>query len=305
MRATPVAVVLVALALPFRTIERAVVAPTDMTLTLLAVGAGQAAVLETPAGRTVMIDAGSSSLSDVLRKCIGPYLRTRNCTQVDALMLTHADYDHIGAAAGVAQVYDAREVLIGPEFRAHAADNSAAEAMLRSMEQLDLAPRTIARGDRFPLGRDVEVEVLWPPKDDAKRQPPLSSNDSAVVARITYGSRSILITGDIEDVAERELLKHPEQLHADVLIAPHHGSSESTTEAFVAAVNPSVIVSSNDRTLTGKQKRFARLIGERALYRTNVSGAITVRIRQDGSIHVDPYLSRSVQIGVVASTAGR
>lgn len=306
MRVTPAAVVLAALWLPYRSIEHAVVAPTDLTLTLLAVGAGQAAVLETPAGRTAMIDAGSSSLSDALRKCIGPYLRTRNCTQVDTILLTHSDYDHVGAAAGVAQVYDAREVLIGPEFRAHAADNSAADQMLRSLEQIDVPPRTIARGDHFPLGRDVEVEVLWPPKDGVARQPPLSSNDSAVVARIIYGGRSILVTGDIQDAAERELLKHPDELRADVLIAPHHGSSESTTEAFVAAVSPSVVVSSNDRTLTGKQKRLDRIVANRAkLFRTNECGAITVRIGGDGSLQVEPYLKRPVRIDAAASTAGK
>src|SRR4029079_12874704 len=98
---------------------------------------------------------------------------------------------------------------------------------------------------------------------------PMSSNDSAIVARIRYAGHTILITGDIQEVAQRALLKNPEQIKVDVLIAPHHGSSESTTEEFVKAVDPRFIVSSNDRSLTGKQRRFDRLVRNRPLYRTN------------------------------------
>src|SRR5262249_30414531 len=82
----PIAVVAAALILPFRTVESAVVAPQEMRLTLLAIGAGQAGFLETPSGKTIAIDAGSSSLSDPLRKAIEPFLRQRGCTHIDSML---------------------------------------------------------------------------------------------------------------------------------------------------------------------------------------------------------------------------
>jgi competence protein ComEC len=291
VRAVPVLSLTAAVLLPIRAIERAV-APEELRLTLLAVGAGQAAVLETPAGRTVMIDAGSGSLSDPLRKCIAPYLRTRGTTQVETMLLTHGDYDHVSAAVSVAQVYDVREVLTGGRFRAHAADNPPAEAMLRELDALDLPPRIVRPGERIPLGTGIELEILWPPTSSPPES--LSSNDSCIVARLSYAGRSILITGDIEEVAQRELIRRYSsgELRADILIAPHHGSSESTTAAFVRAVQPSHIVSSNDRSLTGKQRQFDRIVRGIPLYRTNECGAVTIRIRHDGSVTVDRFLNR-------------
>src|SRR5205823_700395 len=130
---------------------------------------------------------------------------------------------------------------------------------------LDLPPRVVRPGERIPLGRGAEIEILWPPATGS----PLSSNDSAVVGRIHFGGRSILFTGDIQEVAEKELTKNPDLLKSDVLIAPHHGSSESTTPAFIRAVDAKIVLSSNDRTLTGKQRRFEPMVANRALYRTH------------------------------------
>jgi hypothetical protein len=58
----------------------------------------------------------------------------------------------------------------------------------------------------------------------------------------------------------------------------------------VHAVNPSIIISSNDRTLTGKQKRFEHLVGNAQLLRTNRCGAITIHITKDGGIRAEPFL---------------
>ncbi len=285
VRFSPVAACLIALLLPMRMVKSAVL-PDELKLTLLALGAGQCAVVETPSGRTLMIDAGSSSISDLLGKCVGPYLRATDHTTIDSLLLTHSDYDHISAAGAIAQVYDVREVMVGGEFREHAKTSAPAEALLRTLDSLDLPPRIVQPGEHIPLGRGCDLEILWPPPND----PTLSSNDSAVVAQLRYAGKSILITGDIQEVAENDLLKSSEPLHADVLIAPHHGSSESSTADFVHAVDPSIIISSNDHKLSGKQQRFEHLIGNAQLYRTNRCGAITIHISSKGDIRVETFL---------------
>jgi competence protein ComEC len=255
-------------------------------ITLLAVGAGQCAVIEPPSGRVMLLDAGSLSLSDLLSKCLGPFLRHAGCTNVDSVILSHADLDHISAAADVAAGYQTHEVLTGEYFARHARETGPGERLLRRLDEVQRPPRILAPGQRIPLARDTAIEVLWPPSghDD------LAVNDLALVLKLTHAGRTILFTGDIEDAAMRELLRDPAPLKADVLVAPHHGSSESLTEAFVAAVNPSAVVSSNDRTLTRKQARFEELIGDRPLFRTHTSGAITIEVGRDGSVTVTPFL---------------
>lgn len=286
LRFAPVTACCLAVVLPFRYVQSAV-APEELKLTLLSLGAGQCAVVDTPSGHTIVIDAGSSSMPDPLGKCVAPYLRATQHTSIDSMLLTHSDYDHISAAGAIAQMYEVREVFTASRFREHARGNPPAENLLRTLDALDLPPRIVQPGQHIPLGRGAELEILWPPPTGAE----LSSNDSAVVAQLRYAGRSILITGDIQDAAETGLLKSPESVRADVLIAPHHGSSESTTADFVRAVNPSIIISSNDRSLTGKQKRFEHLVGNAQLLRTNRCGAITIHITKDGGVRVEPFIN--------------
>jgi competence protein ComEC len=112
------------------------------------------------------------------------------------------------------------------------------------------------------------------------------------VLKLTMGGRSILFTGDIQEAAMRELLRRPEMLKCDVLVAPHHGSSELATAEFVAAANPTYILSSNDATLSQKQKKFETLVGGRAVYRTHCCGAITVSVGADGGLRCETFLTR-------------
>jgi competence protein ComEC len=255
-------------------------------ITVLAVGAGQCAVVEPPSGRVVLLDAGSLSLSDLMNKCLGPFLRHAGCTNIDSVVLSHADLDHISAAADVAQGYQAHEILTGEHFARHARETAPGEHLLRRLDQIQRPPRILDPGQRIPLARDTAIEVLWPPADHES----FAGNDLALVLKVTHAGRSILFTGDIEDAAMRELLREPAKLKSDVLIAPHHGSSEALTAEFVEAVNPSAIVSSNDRTLTRKQVHFEGLIRNRPLFRTHTSGALTIDVGEDGSLKVSPFL---------------
>jgi competence protein ComEC len=285
LRLAPAAVCLTVILLPAITQASPIKFESPLRVTLLAVGAGQTAVVQTPGDRVVLVDAGSMNLGDLVRKCLGPFLRHAGTREVNSILLTHGDYDHISAVADVVGAYDVHETFIGPRFRHHAAGNAPAEGMLRVLDQLDRPPRLLSRGDSLPLGRDVSIDVLWPLKSSD-----FSSNDDAMVLRLNYAGKRILFTGDIQDDAIAELLRDPKQLAADVLIAPHHGSSERLTEAFLAAVNPQHVLSSNDRTLTGKQRRLDRLMGSRPLYRTHECGAITVTVEADGDLKVTTFL---------------
>ncbi len=136
------------------------------------------------------------------------------------------------------------------------------------------------------LGKSVSIDVLWPPP---KGSFGLTNNDDLVL-KLNYARRTILFPADIQQTAQAALLKSPAQLHCDAMLAPHHGSGETTTPAFVAAADPLYIVSSNDRTLTQKQFRFEKQIGDRPLFRTNRCGATTITIDRTGGLTVTPYL---------------
>lgn len=257
----------------------------DLKVTLLAVGAGQCAIIEPPGADAVVVDAGSAYMSDVLRKVIGPFLRHQGRRGIQSVFISHPNFDHFSAVADLSAAYDVEQIYVSPHFRRQSADNPPAEGLLRTLDQLDRPPREAQSGRTFDLGGGAKLEVVWPP--DASQ---LDANNNSLVLRLTFAGRSILLPGDLAATGQRGLLQSPDQLPADVLIAPHHGSSESTTAAFVDAIHPKVIVASNDRTLSAKQRDFDRMMLNRLVYRTHTSGAVTIRIGRDGSVAVETYL---------------
>jgi competence protein ComEC len=124
-----------------------------------------------------------------------------------------------------------------------------------------------------------------------------SANDSSQVLKLTCGGRSILFTGDVQQAALEALVRSTGgALRADVLVAPHHGSAEEATPAFLDAVGAATIVASSDRTPSRKQREFDALVAgrgtSRTLLRTGESGAITVRVGKDGVVRTETFLRR-------------
>lgn len=259
--------------------------PRLVRVTLLSVGAGQCAVIEPTGAGPIVLDAGSSTISDPLRTCIEPFLRHEQCRSIDAIYLSHGDYDHISAAQAMVPEYGVREVLTSPFFRLHAKESRPCQALLSSLDSSGHAPHLIVAGNHFRVAPDVTLDVLWPPPTGN-----YNSNNAGLVLRLVCSGRSILFPADIQEPAERELLKHPDKLRSDILIAPHHGSSEGTTPQFVAAVAPKIIVASNDARLTMKQRTFDAQESAWPIYRTSRFGAITIEIAPDGRIHLQPFL---------------
>jgi competence protein ComEC len=260
--------------------------PTQsLRVTILSVGAGQCAVVEPAGGGVALIDAGSSTLTDVERSCIDPFLRHERCLSIDSIWLSHGDYDHISATGALIPAYAVREVMTSPHFRRHAPESKTCAGLLRMLDQSGHSPRQLVAGAKFSLGRNAQVEVLWPPADCR-----FNSNNAGMVLRLTSAGRSILFPADIQEPAEIELLKHPERLRSDVLVAPHHGSREATTAEFIAAVHPRWIVASSDSRLTKKQRSFDAESGTRPVYRTGRCGALTIEVTSDGTIQMHTFL---------------
>lgn len=256
-----------------------------LRITLLSVGAGQCAIIEPSDGGTVVFDAGSSTITDPLRTCIEPFLRHEQCRSIEAIYLSHGDYDHISAAREMVAAYAVREVVTSPYFRLHAKESKPCQALLTGLDRSGRPPHLILAGDHRPLSPNVQIEVLWPPPHGN-----YNPNNAGLVLRLVCAGRSILFPADIQEPAERELLRDPAKLRSDILIAPHHGSAELTTARFVAAVNPKAILASSEGRLTKKQRTFDQTEKAWPIYRTSQYGAITLEVSRDGTLHVRPFL---------------
>lgn len=281
-----VLVVLLLVAFPYQTGIARNQSSSELRITLLAVGAGQCAVVEAPSGRVILIDAGSISLADPVRRAIAPFLRHRGITRIDTILVSHANSDHFSAVAELVDAYGVREVLVPQGFVRTATDNPMLIETLAQLDRRECPPTPVRPGHMIRLGTETFLEVLWPADWDRT----MSSNDHSMVLMLHHAGNRVLFTGDIENKAMRALMRFPEQIRADLLIAPHHGSAESETKQFLETVKAKQILASNDRTLSGKQRMFDRLVGSVPIFRTHENGAVTVVMERSGNYRIESHV---------------
>lgn len=222
----------------------------------LDVGQGDAALVTFPDGRTMLIDGGGRvdyqakddeaesverDVRGIGEAVVSEVLWAKGLSQIDVIVATHADTDHIQGLVDVARNFTIGTVIFGrtpledPDFA------ELAEVLGRRGVRSDV----VSRSDRLRFG-DVTVEVLYPLADGDPKA--ISDNDHSIVLRIVYGSRSFLFTGDIERSAEAEMTSLGGTLSADLVKVPHHGSRTSSTSNLIEAIGAEYAVISVGRS---------------------------------------------------------
>lgn len=250
----------------------------ELRVTFLDVGQGDAAIIETPSGKVLVIDAGNTTSDgedDMGRRVVAPYLRQRGINRIHVLFLTHPDSDHIGGAATLLEQFPTDLMVDNGQFTR--SDSPIAAHILKTASLRGVPLQSAQRGQELLMGDDVTVRILAP-VPEAQYD---SDNDASIVLRIDYKQTSFFFTGDAGEAAETELLRSKQSLLSDVLKVGHHGSLTSTAPEFLAAVRPRIAtISAGRRNSHGHPHReiLERLtqIGTK-IYRTDQQGAITCR----------------------------
>lgn len=236
---------------------------SGFSVLFLDVGQGDSALVQCD-GHAMLIDGGDRSNSQKIYSV----LKKQGISHLDLVIASHPHADHVGGLAAAFQAADAALVLCST------ADSSGEtfQNFSRYAAQNGNGIQIPEAGTVYPLG-SARVEILG-----LNTIP--EGNDSSIILRVTYGHNSFLFTGDASFEAENALLRSGIDLHADVLKVGHHGSSDSTCEAFLAAVGPKYAVIS-----VGKQNSYGhpspatlellRNAGLR-VYRTDLQGDILI-----------------------------
>jgi competence protein ComEC len=259
----------------------------DLRLTFLSVGQGDAAVIELPGAEVMVIDGGGlgGDSFDVGERVIAPFLWSRKIAHVDYLVLSHPDHDHYGGLAFVAAQFSPREFW----SNGAGADSDGFAQLEQRLLDSGVQQRVLHRGDVQRIG-SVDVLVHSPRMD----RDGLRGNDQSLVLSLRFGGTRVLFPGDIEIPAEDDLVASADgELASAVLKVPHHGSHTSSSSGFIDAVAPQLAVVS-----AGFENRFGfphpdvlQRYGARncTLARTDLDGAIAIRVRSNGAIDLQRF----------------
>jgi len=196
----------------------------NVFLSVLDVGQGLATVIQTKQ-HVLVFDAGPrySDKLDAARAVINPFLLSRTIRNIDAVVISHGDNDHIG---GAKSLLDNRNV--GVLYTSVPAQLS------------EYASNRCQAGTNWEWD-GVWFEFLYPDSDDYLSGS--SENNLSCVLQIRTINQHILLTGDIEKQAESKLIRrYKKTLQSDILVVPHHGSNTSSTRVFLATINPELAI---------------------------------------------------------------
>jgi len=237
---------------------------------LLDVGQGLSAVVRT-SNHTLVYDLGNPGLGKMV---VAPFLRKHGVNYIDLLMISHADRDHVGGLESLLDTMVVKEFI--------------------SSSENSLFPGKLCIAGQAWDWDGVEFKVLHPSRDFISK----NKNDQSCVLLIQAGEHRALLTGDIQKKGEYSLLtSQGDQLSADILLMPHHGSKTSSTAEFLEAVNPrlSFIPVGYNNPYGHPKVQVLERYWERdiELYRTDADGAISVVLGKD--LHPKLYRKHGIQ----------
>ena len=234
----------------------------------VSVGEGDGAVIK--CGDTVLVvDGGEREQAETMNT----FLTSLGVDTVDCYIATHPHSDHIGAAAGIFNAVRVKSAMLTSFSEINTPTTDTYERLLNAIEAQGSEVILPTAGDVYDFG-ELKLTVVAPVEETG------DYNNMSIVFKLEYGKTSFLFTGDMEKESEALVLEKGFDIGADVLKVAHHGSTSSTTPAFLEAVSPrfAVISCGKNNDYGHPHKEILSLLQDEGIEyrRTDLSGTVTV-----------------------------
>lgn len=252
--------------------------PKNLKVYFIDVGQGDSCLIITPENKKILIDGGEGNPEVLLS-----YLLDRRIITIDYLIVSHFDSDHCNGLIEVIKKLNIKNIVISKQ--AYFCDEYINIANIINSKKINVIH--VKQEDNIKIDKTVYLKILYPLKkleyDDL--------NNNSIVAKITYNEFSILFTGDIEEKAEKKIVKlysNSDKLKSTILKVAHHGSKTSSTQDFLNLVKPKIAligVGKNNKFGHPNQevlKRFSDI--KCKIYRTDLHGEINVYVTSKGKM---------------------
>ena len=263
--------------------------PKKIKINFIDVGQGDCTLVTTKYNKKILIDGGGSEFNstfDVGEKTVLPYLLKKKILKLDYIIVSHFDSDHVGGLFTVIKELNVKNIIIGKQFEY--SDNY--KKLLEIIKDKKIKLYIVEMGQKINIDKDTYMDILWPSNE--YKITDNSINNNSLVFKLNTACKSILFTGDIEEVAEKAILKQYtnnfKKLRADIIKIAHHGSKTSSSIEFLNAVKPKIALIG-----VGKNNKFGhpseitlknlKNIGC-SIFRTDEKGEIQFSIRDSGEI---------------------
>ena len=263
--------------------------PENLKIHFIDVGQGDSSLIITPQNKTILIDGGGSSSSDfdVGKSTLIPYILDRGFIKIDVVIISHFDKDHIAGILNVLQELKVGKVYISKQIEI--SENY--EKFFEIVNDKKIKVYEVVAGNRIHIEKNLYFDVLWPTENQIATN---VLNNNAIVCNLHYRDFSMLFTGDIEEIAEKEILElysqHNNLLKTNILKIGHHGSKTSSTSEFLDVLKPQIAVIG-----VGKNNKFGHPndgVLQRIndlnckIFRTDLNGEISIEVNKNSKFKI-------------------
>lgn len=245
----------------------------------LDVGQGDSTIISTAKNKTIVIDGGEGEKSgfDYGKNVLFPFLINKGVRKIDFLIFSHFDSDHCGGLIYLLENIKVEKILIGKQFE----KNENFEYIVNLANKKHIKIIELQAGNKINIEKNSSLEILWP--SVAEKISENAINNNSLVCKFVYKNFSMLLTGDIESIAEEKLLgkyKNTNRLNANILKIAHHGSKTSSIQEFLNEVNPKIALIG-----VGRKNKFGHP-NQEVLERLKEKGIQIYRTDQNGEIQI-------------------